>query len=70
MAYSIVSPDEVSYVLDLHLFLGRPLKPVVLKDQKGKHRNHQHERNIHYCKHAAAASHTKYFVQKMKKLNE
>jgi len=25
-AYSLVSPDEAPYLLDLHLFLGRPLK--------------------------------------------
>ena len=27
-AHSLIGPDEVSYVLDLHLFLGRPLKLV------------------------------------------
>ena len=28
-AYSLVGPDEVPYVLDLHLFLGRSMKLVV-----------------------------------------
>ncbi len=34
-AYSLVGPDEVAYVLDLHLFLGRPLE-LVLPGQKGE----------------------------------
>ena len=25
-AYSLIAPEEMSYVIDLHLFLGRPLK--------------------------------------------
>lgn len=28
-AYSLVTRDEVCYLLDLHLFLGRPFKPVL-----------------------------------------
>lgn len=27
-AYNIISPDEYAYLLDLHLFLGRPLNIV------------------------------------------
>lgn len=27
-AYSLIAPEEYSYLLDLHLFLGRPLKIV------------------------------------------
>lgn len=27
-AYSIISPDEYAYLLDLHLFLGRPLRII------------------------------------------
>lgn len=27
-AYSLVAPDEVPYLLDLHLFLGRALTPA------------------------------------------
>ena len=28
-AFSLIGPDEVPFVLDLHLFLGRPMKLVV-----------------------------------------
>lgn len=27
-AYSLIAPEEYSYLLDLHLFLGRPLKII------------------------------------------
>ena len=27
-AHSLIGPDEISYVFDLHLFLGRPMKIV------------------------------------------
>jgi len=27
-AYSLVAPDELPYLLDLHLFLGKPVKWV------------------------------------------
>ena len=27
-AHSLIGPDEISYVFDLHLFLGRPMKLV------------------------------------------
>lgn len=27
-AYSLIAPEEYAYLLDLHLFLGRPLKIV------------------------------------------
>ena len=33
-AYSLIGPDELSYVMDLHLFLGRPMKYVA----PGKHK--------------------------------
>ena len=37
VAYSFIAPDEVAYVYDLHVFLGRPLKFVPLgKHVKGK----------------------------------
>lgn len=39
VAYSLVSPDEVSYVYDLHVFLGRPVKFVPQgKSTEGKYR--------------------------------
>lgn len=31
-AYSLIAPDEIAYVIDLHLFLGRPLK--IAQDEK------------------------------------
>ena len=34
-AYSFVAPDEVPYVLDLHLFLGRSLKLATKSDEEG-----------------------------------
>ena len=34
-AYSFVAPDEVPYVLDLHLFLGRSLKLSTKSDEGG-----------------------------------
>ncbi|XP_064597516.1 ATP-dependent RNA helicase DDX54-like [Liolophura sinensis] len=33
VAYSLVSPDEAPFLIDLHLFLGRPLK-IVTSDKK------------------------------------
>ncbi|XP_053381877.1 ATP-dependent RNA helicase DDX54-like [Mercenaria mercenaria] len=33
VAYSLIAPDEVSYVVDLHVFLGRPVKFVPLGKQ-------------------------------------
>ena len=35
-AFSLVSPDEMPFVLDLHLFLGRSLKMVTSNTQKGQ----------------------------------
>ncbi|XP_050313208.1 ATP-dependent RNA helicase DDX54 [Anthonomus grandis grandis] len=35
VAYSLVAPDEYPYLLDLHLFLGRPLSLVTLEKQDG-----------------------------------
>lgn len=34
-AYSLVSPDEYAYLLDLHLFLGRPLTISTLGKKDG-----------------------------------
>ena len=28
MAYSLIAPDEMAFLIDLHVFLGRPLKTV------------------------------------------
>nr|XP_023017464.1 ATP-dependent RNA helicase DDX54 [Leptinotarsa decemlineata] len=35
IAYSFVSPDEYAYLLDLHLFLGRPLTITTPSNQEG-----------------------------------
>ncbi|KAK3587969.1 hypothetical protein CHS0354_014486 [Potamilus streckersoni] len=35
-AYSLIAQDEVAYLLDLHLFLGRSLKPVTPDQQEMK----------------------------------
>ena len=35
-AISLVSPNEVAHMLDLHLFLGRPLKFADVTSKKGK----------------------------------
>lgn len=34
-AYSLVAPDEYAYLLDLHLFLGRPLSLISSKNKDG-----------------------------------
>lgn len=36
MAYSLVCPDEVPFVYDLHLFLGRPLQLATPQLPTGK----------------------------------
>lgn len=35
IAYSLISPDEYAYLLDLHLFLGRPLTISMLGKKDG-----------------------------------
>ncbi len=35
-AYSIIGPDELAYLIDLHLFLGRPVKYANSNSTKGK----------------------------------
>lgn len=35
IAYSLVTPDEYAYLIDLHLFLGRTLNLITLKNSEG-----------------------------------
>lgn len=35
VAYSLVAPDEQAYLLDLHLFLGRPMSIITLDNKEG-----------------------------------
>lgn len=35
IAYSLVAPDEYAYLLDLHLFLGKPLDFITLNKPEG-----------------------------------
>ncbi|XP_066138738.1 ATP-dependent RNA helicase DDX54 [Euwallacea fornicatus] len=34
-AYSLISPDEQAYLLDLHLFLGRPMSMITVNNKNG-----------------------------------
>ncbi|XP_066256724.1 ATP-dependent RNA helicase DDX54 [Euwallacea similis] len=34
-AYSLISPDEQAYLLDLHLFLGRPMSVITINNKNG-----------------------------------
>lgn len=34
-AYSLVTPDEYAYLLDLHLFLGKPMSVITMENPQG-----------------------------------
>lgn len=34
-AYSLVTPDEYAYLLDLHLFLGKPVSVITMENPNG-----------------------------------